>query len=205
VISTRLKPGGEAAYRVWEQKIAAAQAQAPGFQGYRFDPPIPGVQENWLAIMRFDSEANMQAWMNSPMRLALLKEAEPFMEEFRARIVRTGFDQWFKLAPGVTPPAWKINMLVLMMLYPVVFLLAVWFQGPLLSARGVPFWLALFIGNVASVVLLNWLVPWASRRFDWWLAPNRPASVRTNLLGAGVVVAFYLVSLLIFAVYSNMF
>jgi antibiotic biosynthesis monooxygenase (ABM) superfamily enzyme len=70
VISTRLKPGGEAAYRSWAQKIAAAQAQAPGFQGYRLDPPIPGVQENWLSIVRFDCEVNMHAWMKSPVRLA---------------------------------------------------------------------------------------------------------------------------------------
>src|SRR6202163_1831618 len=35
VISTRIKPGQETAYRAWEQRIAAAQAQAPGFQGYR--------------------------------------------------------------------------------------------------------------------------------------------------------------------------
>ena len=46
VISTRLKPGQEAAYRRWEHRIAAAQSRAPGFQGYRFEPPIPGVQED---------------------------------------------------------------------------------------------------------------------------------------------------------------
>ena len=43
VISTRVKPGQEAAYRLWEQRIAAAQAKSPGFQGYRFEPPVPGV------------------------------------------------------------------------------------------------------------------------------------------------------------------
>ena len=58
VISTRIKPGQEAAYRAWEQSIAAAQARAPGFQGYRFEPPVPGVQDDWLAILRFDTEAN---------------------------------------------------------------------------------------------------------------------------------------------------
>ncbi len=54
VISTRIKPGQERAYREWERKIAAAQARAAGFQGYRFEPPVPGVQEDWLTILRFD-------------------------------------------------------------------------------------------------------------------------------------------------------
>ena len=100
VIATRLKPGAEAAYQAWERKMAAAQASAKGFQGYRFEPPIPGVQDSWLAILRFDSEASLQAWMDSPTRLALVKEAEAFTEEFHTRIVRTGFDQWFKVADG---------------------------------------------------------------------------------------------------------
>ena len=42
--------------------------------------------------------------MNSPVRLNLLKEAEPFTEEFHARIARTGFDQWFKVADGAPRP-----------------------------------------------------------------------------------------------------
>ena len=66
VISTRIKPGQETAYRAWELRIAAAQSKAPGFQGYRFEPPVPGVQEDWLAIVRFDTEANLQAWSTRP-------------------------------------------------------------------------------------------------------------------------------------------
>jgi antibiotic biosynthesis monooxygenase (ABM) superfamily enzyme len=202
VIATRLKPGTEAAYRAWEQKIAAAQSKAKGFQGYRFEPPIPGVQDSWLAIVRFDSDTNLEAWMNSPVRLALLKEAEPFTEEFHARIVRTGFDQWFKVAEGAPPPvAWKMNMLVLLMLYPVVFLFGILVQKPLLTDRGVPFWLALFIGNVVSVALLNWLVPWSARRFGWWLTPQGQAVMRINFIGAGAVVGLYVVCLLAFALW----
>jgi antibiotic biosynthesis monooxygenase (ABM) superfamily enzyme len=205
VISTRIKAGGVAAYRAWEHKIAAAQSQAPGFQGYKFEPPIPGVQDNWLAIVRFDSDANLQAWMNSPERLALLKEAESFTEEFHARIVRTGFDQWFQLQPGAPPPAaWKMNMLVLMLLYPVVFLFGALVQTPFLTGRGMPFWLALFLGNIVSVLLLSWLVPLAAQRFGWWLAPKGPSVTRINLAGAAVVIAIYVLWLAAFGLYSSL-
>jgi hypothetical protein len=119
VISTRVKPSQEDAYRAWEQRIAAVQAKAPGFQGYRFEPPVSGVQDDWLAILRFDTDANLQAWLDSPQRQALLKEAGAFTEEFHTRIARTGFDQWFPVAAGeMAPPAWKQNMLVLLLLYP---------------------------------------------------------------------------------------
>ena len=96
VISTRVQPGKELEYRAWERKIAAAQSKAPGLQGYRFEPPVPGVQEDFVAILRFDSEANLQAWLDSPERKKLVEEAAPLTEEFHTRMARTGFEQWFR-------------------------------------------------------------------------------------------------------------
>jgi antibiotic biosynthesis monooxygenase (ABM) superfamily enzyme len=206
VISTRIKPGHEAAYRQWERKIAAAQAKAPGFEGYRFEEPVPGIQEGWLAVLRFASEPHLQAWLASPVRQALIAEAASFTAEYHTRIVRTGFDQWFQLGSAqgsATPPAWKQNMLVLMMLYPVVFLFGAAVGTPLLGSRlNLPLWLALFISNVVSVILLNWLVPWASRRFVWWLQPTGADLQRINLAGAGIVIVFYAVCLAAFSQFS---
>jgi uncharacterized protein len=201
VISTRIKPGQETAYRAWEQRIAAAQSKAPGFQGYRFEPPVPGVQEDWLAIVRFDTEENLQAWLNSPERQKLLRDAEPFTEEFHFRIARTGFDQWFPVPSEgkEAPAAWKMNMLVLLMLYPVVFLFGLAVQTPLLIGRaGLPFAVALFIGNLTSVLTLSYLVPLISTRFLWWLQPAPANRTRINVLGAALVAALYAVMVLVF-------
>jgi antibiotic biosynthesis monooxygenase (ABM) superfamily enzyme len=194
VISTRVKKGQEVAYRRWEQRIAAAQARAPGFEGYRFEPPVPGVQDDWLAIIRFDSDRNLENWLKSPERLKLLKDSEFFTEHVDARIVRSGFEQWFSggKSGAPAPPVWKQNMIVLLQLYPLVFLFGMFVQQPLLIDRiRMPFWLALFVGNLISVVLLNWLVPWANKGLGWWLQPGGQASVRTHVLGAGVVVGIY--------------
>jgi antibiotic biosynthesis monooxygenase (ABM) superfamily enzyme len=201
VISTRIKPGQETAYRAWEQRIAAAQSKAPGFQGYRFEPPLPGVQDDWLAILRFDTEAHLQAWLDSPERHTLLREAIAFTEEFHTRIARTGFEQWFPMPAGAAhpPAAWKQNMLVLLILYPVVFLFSVFVQTPYLTRRaGLPFAIALFIGNVVSVLLLSYLVPWTSDRLSWWLQPTGVKSRRIEVIGTVLVVALYAVMLVAF-------
>ena len=200
VISTRIRPGQENAYREWERRIAAAQARAPGFQGYRFEPPVAGVQDDWLAILRFDSEENLQAWLASSERKKLLEEAGAFTEEYHARIVRTGFDQWFQVGDPEVPsaPAWKQNMVVLMILFPVVVLFNVLVQTPLLIQHWkFPPLVALFIGNAASVTLLSLIVPWASRRLDWWLraSGNEP---KIELSGAALVVGIYALCLLVF-------
>jgi len=41
IMSTRVKPGCELAYRAWEQKIAVAQTAAKGLVGYRFPRSPP--------------------------------------------------------------------------------------------------------------------------------------------------------------------
>jgi len=200
VISTRIKPDREVEYRRWEQRVAAVQARSAGFQGYRIEPPIPGVQDDWLAIIRFDAEEHLQVWLDSPERRKLLKEGEPFIDEVRMRVVHSGFGQWFASVDraGQAPAAWKQNMIVLLLLYPVVFLFGAWVQAPLLMGWArLPFWLALFIGNVVSVLSLNWLVPWTCQGFGWWLSPTR-AVRRTEIIGAGFVVGLYAVWLCIF-------
>ena len=52
VISTRIKPGCETEFRRWEQKIATAQARSVGFQGYRFEPPVPGIDKKGVFVYR---------------------------------------------------------------------------------------------------------------------------------------------------------
>jgi antibiotic biosynthesis monooxygenase (ABM) superfamily enzyme len=201
VISTRVKPGKELEYRAWERKIAAAQSKWPGLQGYRFEPPVPGVQEDFVAILRFDSEANLKGWLESPERKKLIEEAEPLTVEFHARLANTGFEQWFRDAtePGASPPSvWKMDAIVLLLLYPIVFLWGVWFGTPVLqNMLNLPWALNLFIGNIFSVLLTGFMVPWVANRMGWWLNPKGDV-VRANLLGYGLVVAIYVISVVVF-------
>jgi len=90
-------------------------------------------------------------------------------------------------------------MIVLLMLYPVVFLFGYFVQTPYLTGRAaLPFAIALFIGNVASVLTLNYLVPWTSRRFTWWLQPIGPHRRRLEVAGAALIVALYAALVLAF-------
>ena len=178
VISTRIKPGQEAAYRAWEQRIAAAQSKAPGFQGYRFEPPVPGVQDDWLAILRFDTEANLQAWLDRRSARSSCETPRPSPRNSTPAWPAPVSSNGSRSRPrGRGRAAWKQNMLVLLLLYPIVFLFGLLVQTPLLGVRaGLPFAVALFIGNVVSVVLLGYLVPWTSTRFAWWLEPPTPSN-----------------------------
>ena len=200
VISMRIAPGKEDAYREWGQRIAAAQAQFPGFQGFKLTPPIPGIQDDWVNVLQFDTEAHLNAWMTSQERLKLVDEANAFTTESHIRTVRTGFDQWFRVGGAAQAPIWKLNMLTLLALYPVVFLFGYFVQTPILLRQlGWPFWLALFAGNLSGVVILNWVAPWVSHRFGWWLQPAGSETQKRNWRGVAIIVALYGVLLVVFS------
>jgi antibiotic biosynthesis monooxygenase (ABM) superfamily enzyme len=203
VISTRVAPGHEQEYRAWQRRIAAAEAAFPGFQGTRVEPPVPGVQEDWAAVVRFDTDEHLQAWLDSEQRRRLLDEAMAYGAESHVRKVQGGFDNWFTYGkpPGTPPPpVWKQNMVVLLVLYPVVFLFGAWFSTPYLVHRGMPLWLALFLGNVFSVFLTGYLlIPWGSRALTWWLSPRKDAPAWTNAAGTALVIALYCLAMAIFS------
>ncbi len=199
VISTRVKPGMEVEYRAWESRIAAAQSKAPGMQGYRFEPPVPGLQEDFVAILRFDTHANLTAWLESPVRKKLVEEAAPLTEESHAR-VGTGFEQWFRDESKGSGPlsVWKMNMIVLLLLYPIVFLWSVWVGTPILQSQfKLNFAVSLFVGNVFSVLLTGFMVPWVANRMGWWMFPTGNV-LRANLLGALLMCAVYAASIAVF-------
>jgi antibiotic biosynthesis monooxygenase (ABM) superfamily enzyme len=158
------------------------------------------VQDDWVAVLQFDNEADLNAWLTSPERQQLLDEAKGFSTETHYRTIRSGFEQWFPISGAARPAVWKQNMLTLLGLYPVAYLFGILVQTPILMRQlGMPFWLALFIGNIVGIIILTWLVPWISGRFSWWLEPAGSATERRDLRGIAIVVALYALLLLVFS------
>ena len=199
LFTTRVDAGREDEFLEWSTRVAAAQAQFEGFISYQVEPPIEGVQPDWVAILSYDTDEHMRAWLSSRERAELLRDGASFDERARVRIVRNELDAWFNTGgEGSAAPAWKRNMLVLLVLYPVVFLTVTFVQDPLLTGNGMPFWLALFVANIISVVALGWLlVPAADRVFGWWLYPRGRTRRITTAIGLVVVLVLYAVSLLL--------
>ncbi len=199
LISSRVAPGLERDFLAWQRTVAAAESRFDGFVGHGALHLVPGVQEDWVVLLSFDSDEHLDAWLASPERTALLADGERFTQQLRLVRSAYGFGFWSGQEPTAAPdPVFKSNLLVLLMLYPVVFAWGYFIADPLFAAHGVPFWLSLFIGNLVSTQLLGWLlVPWAFRRFKWWM---RPGPLRTQVAGYAIIVALYVVSMAVYAV-----
>ena len=139
-------------------------------------------------------------WFPENSRKKLVEEAAPLTEEFHARMAQTGFEQWFRDESGApsNAPVWKMDMLVLLLLYPIVFLFGVFVHVPLfLNILKLPAAVALFLGNVVSVALTGFMVPWVANHMGWWMNPKGNA-LRANLLGALLVCAIYAACIWVF-------
>jgi len=191
VIITQVKLGKEAAYREWETRIQQAQSKFPGYRGSYVQPPVSGVL-GWTTLMRFDTAKQLDTWLKSPERAALVKEAESLVDYAHLQRMGTSFPGWFPTDPktGKGPPNWKAAMLVLLGLFPIVMLETRFLKLPVNPSLG------MFIGNVISVALTTYLtMPLFIKTLGWWLFPKSDASkVAVNAAGTALVCLLYAIS-----------
>src|SRR5262245_10586488 len=191
VIITQVKPGREAAYRDWETRIQQAQSKFPGYRGSYVQPPVAG-ELGWTTLMRFDTADQLDTWLKSPERAALVKESESLVDYAHLQRMGTSFPGWFPTDPktGKGPPNWKAAMLVLLGLFPIVMLEARFLKLPVNPSLG------MFIGNVISVAMTTYLtMPLFIKVLHWWLFPKSEASkVAVNAAGAALIFLFYAIS-----------
>jgi hypothetical protein len=190
VVSHVIVPQDEAAFLDWQHRMIEAERAAPGHVSSELLHPVPGVQEEWVAVTRFAGEPALEAWLGSAGRRRLLDDGERF-RDFRLQRVGSSFGSWFAAdaGPDGGPASWKTALSVLVGLYPTVVLLtlgisALWPTGPL--------WASLLVGNVASVGLLTWVVmPVVTRALRFWLEPERGSrQPRTDVLGTVASLVF---------------
>ncbi|MFD9210698.1 antibiotic biosynthesis monooxygenase [Streptomyces sioyaensis] len=206
VISHDVRPGHEQAFLDWQQKALEAQQQAPGFMGSELFRPVQGVQEHWVVVFRFDSREHLDEWLESDVRQELLDEGRQHFVSFDVRKVGSAFSGWFRFDEGkdsTAPPNWKQAMSVVLALYPTVMVLNLT-VGIGLQALTIREYIGLFLSNVLSVSALTWLfMPLVNRALAFWLDPGRCTSRRTQVLGIGVVVLGYLVSIGVFGLITH--
>ncbi len=174
VMVTDIKPGREAEYRAWADRIQKIQATYPGYIGSFVQPPQHN-ETGWTTVLRFDSAANLENWIKSDARAALVKESEALVQGFHAQRVDTSFPGWIPNDPvtGKPPNRWKTACLILLTLFPVIMLELKFLNPPLADLNPA---VRTFIGNAISVGVTTWpLIPIAIFAFYPWLFPeNQP-------------------------------
>jgi uncharacterized protein len=192
VVSHPVSPDKEDQFLAWQQQMTDAERAYPGFLGSEIVRPVPGIQDDWTIVYRFDSTEHLEQWLESPDRQRLLAEGHDF-STFELQRISGPFGSWFSFGNAADdtnePPSWKTALSVLVGLYPTVVLLTLGISELWPSAQ---LWESLLLGNVLSVALLTWVVmPLVTRVQRFWLlpAPGAPEP-RTAILGTAVSLIF---------------
>ncbi len=205
VISHRVPKDRVGQFLALQAQADDAQSAFPGYRGTRLLRPVPGAQPEWTALVRFDNEDNLRAWVNSDQRAKLVNALGQMDTDFDTEVIGSSFGSWFSFSmrDGVATPNWKQWLTVLLVLYPVVMLLGLitpYLPGGLDSTSFPParwFFLNMWVANLLSTLLLTFaLMPLVTRALRWWLDPR--ASRKITVIGLGVVAGLFAASLIVF-------
>ncbi len=166
-VARRVAPGHEAEFERWADGIFRAAGRHRGFLGGGIlRPPVTG--QDWHLLYRFANNTDLSRWEASPERAEWLRRAEDLMDE-RGVHRTTGLETWFEL-PGRTapaPPRWKMALVTLMAIVPLVLAMNV-FVLPHLEAWPVVARTLLMAGTLTS--LMTWVImPRMTRVFRGFL------------------------------------
>ncbi|MEZ5217550.1 MAG: antibiotic biosynthesis monooxygenase [Ilumatobacteraceae bacterium] len=74
VVSRRVREGHETAFREWNSRIRAAAEAFDGHLGNETQAPSPSHPDRWVTIYRFATPEQLDRWLVSPERQALIEE-----------------------------------------------------------------------------------------------------------------------------------
>lgn len=180
VVRRRVRSDAIGEFEVWLEGILAATAEFPGHLGANVIRPAPGGDQDYVVIFRFDSQPHLAAWEESSERGRWLAKADAFTLGTAKLQTLTGLEYWFTLPslptrPVRPPPAWKMSVVTLAALFPLVHWVAPALRQ-LLAPAGLPDAAVTLLAVGVIVAVMTWLMmPFATRLARPWLFPGRPA------------------------------
>ena len=141
--------------------------------------------------MRFHTIQQCMSWLDDPeRRQLLLQEEEEAGFRFQGQGNWFGYGRWLSRRIKRTVPTWKVNLLVLLTLYPTAMLLTPLLHGFFPHASGSTLML---VSNALCVAATSWLlVPTVSRAYRRWLeGDTSPIQTWGALVSLLVLIALF--------------
>lgn len=173
VINHRVRDGMHSQYDAWLNEIGPICRSYPGLLDWQIIRPIPELTLTYTVIIRFDTLAHLQNWLQSQQRQELIEKALPLLSGDDAFFVRSGLDFWFapEGAKAKLPVRWKQFLITWSAIYPLVLIMPL-IVVPLLQLLGLPNNRYLATLCVTGLVVFNMvyvIMPRYTKRVHRWL------------------------------------
>ncbi len=167
IITNEVAEGRVLEYEAWKRKVDEVCRKLPGHLGVQIIRPAPGSRK-YTTIVRFDSHANLQRWIDSAERKQLLLELAPLIIASKTS-VQAGIDFWF-CTWDTQPKVWKQYLLILSVIMPLAWLVphALAQLAPYIGYYNEAVYYV--VGSLIITYLMTYhLVPRLSRLLSRWL------------------------------------
>jgi len=161
VFSWTVKPGRE---QVFEQRMHEIHRVARTYPGHMGVTTIksPGRSDSFQTVLRFDTQAHLDAWLHSPTRQELARAIEEVAHNDTAKRA-TGLETWFEIPGQVVtpPPRWKMVVVTFIAIYPLSLVYGLFLAPHLLKW---PVWgRAFFLPIFAPIILTYLFMPYLTQ------------------------------------------
>ena len=174
IITHTVKAGEEKRYEGWLTDILSEVSRSRGYLGREIFRPTQGTR-TYTSIVRFDTNINLTAWVESETRASFVSRVSDLLEKGDVHEIRTGIDFWFT-PEGVKPPRpWKQFLLTLSAVYPLSLVIPPLFRplGRVVPILGQPFIFGLLIAATLTALLTFVIMPRYTRLVKKWLYTDR--------------------------------
>jgi antibiotic biosynthesis monooxygenase (ABM) superfamily enzyme len=175
LVRHRIKRGKEALYEEWLRTTIAKAREFPGHLGIDVMRGNSAGLAQFTMVLRWASTEQLQFWLASETRQALVLEAQPWLADGDQTEINADREFWFTpVDAAAPPPRWKQACVTFLVILPLSFLVPMFWK----LLFGVLPWLGGYVmGNVLitlSIVLLVVYVfmPRVTRWFSRWLQPR---------------------------------
>jgi antibiotic biosynthesis monooxygenase (ABM) superfamily enzyme len=173
VITHRVREDRHADYDRWLVEVGSLCTSSTGNLDWHVIRPIQGLTSTYTIVIRFDTKANLQTWMASPIRSQLIEKVKPLLVSGDDFFISSGLDFWFtpEGAKAKVPARWRQYLVTWSAIYPLVLGMSL-IVSPVLRMLGVSsnHLLTTFIVTGAVVFLMIYVVmPHYTKLVRRWL------------------------------------
>lgn len=178
IITHQVRPDRIEEWEEWIKGITAVAAGYPGYQGLTVIRPKAGDNE-YVNVVRFATYEDLRRLEQSPERAEWLRKLEPLVSQAPVYQTETGLEGFF-MSPGqeaiVPPPKYKMAVLVLAAIYPLILIVVPilgWiFPGQAYVAVPITIGPEFFVRTLVTAVILVILMTWvAMPQLTRWARP----------------------------------
>lgn len=173
LVDRKVCPGNKEAFEKLLEAIIQASSKYPGYIETRIHKPKSDDDNLYRVMFRFDTQAHLDAWLNSKDRLSLVNKIDELIDKPTTLQVITGLETWFAL-PGhktmTPPPRYKMAIVTWIAITPLLMLIN-YFVGPALATLH-PVLRTLSTSPFIVLIMTYLWMPFMAKLFKKWLYPH---------------------------------